>query len=489
MPNYLLFESSLGYALFEVRKEPTALDTSAGQKSITDYSLFKQLVDLVAFAPFLNPQHSLENANAISEGILHEYLFRFLEGAIPNKENSKLGVLDLSGLGKAIKDSKLGLQCHCNTAVKELLRGIRHHIGKLTEKSDAGLMKDSFYKAQLGLGHAYSRSKVKFNVKKVDNVIVHSISMLDQLDKDLNTYSMRAREWYSYHFPELAKIVKDNTLYAKLVSEIGNRESIAQRSDIRQKLLDIVEDEDIVDQIIEASKSSLGFELSEVDQLNISSFTKRLRSFQVYRAQLFNYLTDKMRNVAPNLTAVTGEVVGARLISQVGSLHNLAKASASTIQVLGAEKALFRALKARSGRTPKHGLLFNAPSVTKVSKENKGRIARMIANKCAMAVNIDVFSDEPTSIFGETFRQQVEDRVRQLENGEKLNFEKNSILMEKAVEVANRIREEAVEAKDEPMTEVSKESKKENVILMKKLNQRNNLKLKKIKMILQTMKK
>ena len=110
-----------------------------------------------------------------------------------------------------------------------------------------------------------------------------------------------------------------------------------------------------------------------------------------FRLKLHAYLKKKMQDCAPNLSSLIGELVGARLISHAGSLTNLAKYPASTVQILGAEKALFRALKTR-GATPKYGLIFHSTFIGRAGIKNKGRISRYLANKCSLASRIDTFS-------------------------------------------------------------------------------------------------
>jgi nucleolar protein 56 len=114
--------------------------------------------------------------------------------------------------------------------------------------------------------------------------------------------------------------------------------------------------------------------------------------------------------VAPNLAALLGEIVGARLISHAGSLTNLSKYPASTVQILGAEKALFRALKTK-GNTPKYGLLYHSSFIGRAGPKNKGRISRFLANKCSIASRIDNFSEVPTTKFGDALKKQVEERL------------------------------------------------------------------------------
>merc|ERR1711870_110340 len=151
----------------------------------------------------------------------------------------------------------------------------------------------------------------------------------------------------------------------------------------------------------------------------------------------------KMDLVAPNLCTLIGEIIGARLISHAGSLTNLAKYPASTVQILGAEKALFRALKTK-GNTPKYGLIFHSTFIGRAQK-NKGRISRYLANKCSIASRIDCFSEEATTVFGEKLRDQVEERLNFLTEGTKPR--KNLEVMQEAMrEVKKRRKKKARKA-------------------------------------------
>ena len=154
----------------------------------------------------------------------------------------------------------------------------------------------------------------------------------------------------------------------------------------------------------------MGTDISPIDLINISNFADRVVSITAYRKSLQTYLHDKMNIVAPNLAALIGDTVGARLISHAGSLTNLSKYPASTVQILGAEKALFRALKTK-GNTPKYGLIYHSTFIGRAATKNKGRISRFLANKCSIASRIDCFSDAPTDKFGVALRSQVEERL------------------------------------------------------------------------------
>jgi len=410
---YVLFEHAAGYATFKVlvNEEIGALLPQV-QESVVDLEKFGRIVKLVAFSPFKSAANALENINSISEGVVHEDLKNFLESNIPlGKKKTKvaLGISDAK-LGAAIQES-CEICCEYDPTVTEILRGVRFHFHKLIQ----GLTAETSGKAQLGLGHSYSRSKVKFNVHRVDNMIIQTIALIDQMDKDINTFSMRIREWYSYHFPELVKIVSDNYLYAKAAQYLKSRKDFTE--DKIEGLEEIVMDEGKARAIYDASRASMGMDISPIDLINIESFAARVIGLVDYRKKLHEYLQSKMNQVAPNLQALIGDLVGARLIAHAGSLTNLAKYPASTVQILGAEKALFRALKTK-GNTPKYGLIFHSSFIGRAGAKNKGRISRYLANKCSIASRIDCFTDQPTNLFGKKLHEQVEDRLNFYETGE-----------------------------------------------------------------------
>lgn len=305
--------------------------------------------------------------------------------------------------------------------------------------------------AQLGLGHSYSRAKVKFNVHRVDNMIVQSIALLDQLDKDINTFSMRVREWYSWHFPEMVKIVNDNFQYCQLAALIKDRSNL--NDELVPAMEKITNDIDVAKQVVAASKMSMGTDISQIDMLNIDAFAGRVVALTKYRHNLHQYLQRKMDACAPNLSALIGEQVGARLIAHAGSLTNLAKYPASTVQILGAEKALFRALKSK-GNTPKYGLIFHSTFIGRAKPKNKGRISRYLANKCSLASRIDCFDESSTDTFGTKLRGQVEERLEFYSTGKAPR--KNLDVMKEAVALVEK---EAEAMEDAEETEVKKEKK------------------------------
>lgn len=162
------------------------------------------------------------------------------------------------------------------------------------------------------------------------------MNLLDDLDKELNNYIMRCREWYGWHFPELSKIITDNLAFVRTVEVMGTRDN-AKHVDLSDIL-----PEEVEEKVKEAAEISMGTEISGEDILNIKHLCIQVVEIQEYRTQLYEYLKNRMIAIAPNLTILVGELVGARLISHAGSLMNLAKHPASTVQILGAEKALFK---------------------------------------------------------------------------------------------------------------------------------------------------
>jgi len=214
------------------------------------------------------------------------------------------------------------------------------------------------------------------NLSSISNHIIQTIALLDLLDKDVNTFAMRVREWYSWHFPELVKIVSDNYNFARLAMFIRDKNSLTNDS-LHEIAALCNDDADAAQSIIDAARVSMGQDISQDDMENVTSFAKRVVSLTEFRRKLHGYLVDKMNIVAPNLASLIGEMVGARLISHAGSLTNLSKYPASTVQILGAEKALFRALKTK-GNTPKYGLIYHSSFIGRASQKNKGRISRLV---------------------------------------------------------------------------------------------------------------
>lgn len=398
------------------------LTSSQSIRSQTPLKHFTTLTLYLKVSRAYGSKHPSDPSTGELTDQLKSLLQQNLEGG--SKSGTVLGVSD-KALATSIK-SDLKIEGDVSDLALELIRGVRIHAEKLIE----GLSEGDLLRAQLGLGHSYSRAKVKFNVNRSDNMIIQAIALVDQLDKDVNTFSMRAREWYGWHFPELVKIVPDNHQYALCARLIGDKSTLSE--ELIPKLMDIIDDDETrARNVIDAARSSMGTDISPIDLINIKNFADRVVGLSQYRKNLHAYLLEKMNLVAPNLSALIGEFVGARLISHAGSLTNLSKYPASTVQILGAEKALFRALKTK-GNTPKYGLLYHASAIGRAAPKNKGRISRFLANKVTIASRIDCFSDAPTTKFGEALKNQVEERLQFYESGQAPS--KNTDVMKKALD-------------------------------------------------------
>lgn len=270
----------------------------------------------------------------------------------PKKVNFQLGVEEPK-LGAAIQDT-FNVTCICDQRTDELMRGIRYHFIKFVK-----IKEEELDKSNLALAHLYSRSEVKFDVNRTDNMVKQAVFLFDQMEKDINLLAMRVKEWYGGHFPELAKIIVDNQTYCKLLLLIKDKNNIASLPEpsstdnpddpknkkyieMENKIEEITNDSALAKEIMDNARSSMGFEISPIDLNNILRFAQITVNLFEYREKLRKYLTQKMNAVAPNLTALLGVLIASRIVSHAGSLTALSKSAASTIQILGAEKALFR---------------------------------------------------------------------------------------------------------------------------------------------------
>jgi len=413
---FVLSETSAGFALFKARDKhilkkddfSTIVETAEG---------LNELLKLKKFEKFDSAATALEEVAAITEGKVSPLLAQLLD-SLKDEKKASLAVADPK-LGQAInKLPGLTLTPISDSTTNDIYRAIRDHLPSLIP----GLAQEAISTMALGLSHSLSRHKLKFSPDKVDTMIVQAIALLDDLDKELNTYAMRVKEWYGWHFPEMGKIVNDNLAYARIILKVGMRTNTSNTD-----LSDILPEE-IETAIKAAAEVSMGTEITEEDLENIQLLAEQVVGFTEYRQQLSLYLTARMAAIAPNLTEMVGELVGARLIAHSGSLMNLAKSPASTIQILGAEKALFRALKTKHD-TPKYGLIYHASLVGQATGKNKGKIARMLAAKAAIGLRVDALSDwsaqgegkgddiddEERSALGVTSRMKIERHLRSLE--------------------------------------------------------------------------
>ena len=401
--SYVLTETSAGYALLKAsdkkiyKSSSLIMDLDSSEKVLKEFKI-------AAFSKFNSAANALEEASAIIEGKVSPQLEKLLDEI--KKEKKATLIVSETKLANAINKLGLNFNVVSDAVTLDIYRAVKEYLPDLLP----GMSDSDLSKMSLGLAHSIGRHKLKFSADKVDVMIIQAIALLDDLDKEVNTYSMRCKEWYGWHFPELAKIVTDSVAYARLILTMGVRSKAAE-TDMSEIL-----PEEIEERVKAAAEVSMGTEITDVDLINIRALADQIVEFAAYREQLSNYLSSRMKAIAPNLTQLVGELVGARLIAHAGSLISLAKSPASTIQILGAEKALFRALKTKHD-TPKYGLLYHASLVGQASGRNKGKIARVLAAKAAVALRYDALAEDrdDSGDIGLEVRAKVENRLSQIE--------------------------------------------------------------------------
>ncbi|KAM0076623.1 Nucleolar protein 58 [Fusarium odoratissimum] len=409
MSLFVLAETPAGYGLFKatdkkmLKNDELAAELGRPEKVV-------EMLKLKKFVKFDSAATALEEAASLKEGKVPELLTQLLDD-LKSEKKASLAVADMK-LGTAISNMpSLNISPVSGSNTMDLFRGIRGGLPNLIP----GLLEENFDRMALGLSHSMSRHKLKFSADKVDSMIIQAIKLLDDLDKELNVYAMRTKEWYGWHFPEMAKILNDNLAYARVILAVGMRTNIAD-SDLSEIL-----PEEIETSIKAAAEISMGTEITDEDLDNIKLLADQVIVYSNYRTQLSSYLESRMRAIAPNLTALVGYLVGARLIAHAGSLISLAKSPGSTIQILGAEKALFRALKTKHD-TPKYGLIYHSSLIGQATGRNKGKIARMLSAKAALGLRVDALGDaeddadeEERAILGLSNRIKLENHLRKLE--------------------------------------------------------------------------
>ena len=248
-----------------------------------------------------------------------------------------------------------------------------------------------------------SSTKVTKVSESPDLHIIQAINSLDEIDKIANALSSRLREWYGLHFPELENVIDSINGYAQIVLA-GKRESLTKK---------VFEDagfpETKVEMLSLVASKSRGGDISEKNLEIVQSMAQQMLDLHKLRKNLEVHVESEMQNVAPNISAILGAAVGARILGRAGSLSKLASMPASTIQVIGAEKALFRSLKT-GAQPPKHGLLFQHPMVHASPRWQRGKIARAIAAKAVIAARVDVYGEG----LNETLLDKLNVRVKEI---------------------------------------------------------------------------
>ncbi len=261
----------------------------------------------------------------------------------------------------------------------------RGNLGELAVKRGYVASLEEFYT----LVHSISTAMVKIGVKeasgKRDLIVSQVVFILDDFGKTFNLFANRLREWYGYHFPELSRLVDKSETYVQLIASLGERHNFTVENITKMGL-----NAQRAGAIFEAAENSMGVNFNENDIKEIYVFSKAILELYAFRDRMEHYLDSLMDEAAPNIRELAGSTLGARLIAATGGLESLSKKSSGTIQILGAEKALFRSLKTGT-RPPKHGLIFQYKDIHQSPRWQRGKIARAFAGKLAIAARLDAY--------------------------------------------------------------------------------------------------
>lgn len=246
------------------------------------------------------------------------------------------------------------------------------------------------------IGVEIAKLQIKKAVKK-DDIVLHVNNAIEEIDKMINIFVERLRDWYSLHFPELERSIKDHEKFVKLIATYGERKNFENT------------------EYEELAKKSMGTEFHAEDIKIIKNFSQRILSLFNLRKSLVKYLEDTLKDLAPNMTEIAGVILTAKLIARAGSLEKLAKMPSSKIQLIGSEKALFRYLRGK-GKSPKHGLIFIHPYIQNAPRKFRGKIARALASKLSIAAKLDYFSKEYKA---DKLKRELKERVKEILSGGK----------------------------------------------------------------------
>ncbi len=250
-----------------------------------------------------------------------------------------------------------------------------------------------------------ARRTISKAIQQEDLLVKNAVDAVNEIDKSINMVAMRLREWYTLHFPSLSDLIEDHETLARIITLSGNKTEID--SDLLEKAG--VSDE-LAARVLDSSVTDIGAPFSKRDVTAITSLAELILTMHSQRKELEEYITNLMQSVAPNMTALAGSMVSARLISLAGSLKDLARKPSSTIQIYGAEKALFRSMKTKA-TPPKHGVIFQVPLIHSAPYWQRGKLSRALAGKLTIAARVDAYSDRD---IGDELLEDLNSRVEEI---------------------------------------------------------------------------
>lgn len=325
--------------------------------------------DPIYIADALTKQTKGEMTKEVRKAVEKSIEIGFTELIFSNR-NLALTVKNSLGLDVKVEEENPALS-FLTSSLEEIARCQRKNISE-------------FYELNHQVSLFLAREAVSESVSKRESLIIQAVHLLNELDKSLNSLSSILREWYGLHFPELNRLIGDNRTYALIVKTFGDKTCIESK-----KLAEVRVQQ--AEKILEASKESIGTSLSDMGIEPIRKLAEHLLTLHDYRKGLEDYIASLVMEVSPNLSEVAGPLLAAKLIEKTKGLRKLSVMPSSRIQLLGAEKAMFRSMKTGS-KPPKHGLVFQHQLVHNTPKKYRGRVARLLSAKISLAARADYFS-------------------------------------------------------------------------------------------------
>ena len=256
-----------------------------------------------------------------------------------------------------------------------------------------------------GVSIALAKKSIAYSSQRIDKNVVHAILSMDDIDKTTNLFTSRIREWYGIHFPETDKEIPNHVTLCKIITEIGVRDNFTEDSLKRYGFSN-----EKSKKIVDIANKSMGAHFDEKDLRPLQQMAQRTLDLYEERDRLDAWIEREMGRIAPNMKAVVGSAIAARLIALAGGLREIAMKPASTIQLLGAEKALFRALKT-GAKPPKHGIIYQMPELHSCPWWQRGNISRAIAGRLTIAARVDAFQGD---FIGDQLKREVDQKIEEI---------------------------------------------------------------------------
>jgi len=358
----------------------------------------KRIVGVSSFPK--DPQQIAERLRSLESGDLVEELTGLVEKL---KGEGVLLVFENSPL--ALKVSReFGVEVEVQTPTPQG-EHLRENLGRIAVELGFARDEAEAFEIMREVSTIIAKSRVREAAGRRDLVVVQMIRSIDELDKTINLIAGRIGEWYGLHFPEAASIIASMELRAQIVAELGGREDLTVEG-----LVEVGVPRDKAAKLVDAAETSMGAPMAAEDMENLRALCRLYLDSVRLRRSFADAVESIMEQVAPNVRAVAGPNLGARLIALAGGLDKLARFPASTIQVLGAEKALFRSLRTGT-RPPKHGIIFQHHLIHPAPRWQRGKLARALASKIAIAARVDNFSGRDA---GTSLAQEFEERAKEI---------------------------------------------------------------------------